>query len=622
MNKSVYFLALCMNMGGGSILAGPADGPVRVNNLKSPSVARGSNCSRVIGNRNRDVIADVNAAIESKDPVRLYYLLKTIEPNDFMVKDDLGNTFLHSFVLSCSGGMGEDSTLELLLRKHKECTKDGFLPIDETNKQGQTALHIAVDRNLYSIAKMLIEQRANLRIKTKEGETPLTLAVPDKLGITDLIINANKNTVLDEDSCLSSPLHKALIYNLSTYRQKEFVKKIVDAAECIGKTKEVLDRTDKFGRTALWLAVARNSNIVARLLVDAGANINIPDKNRITPLFKAVLNQNEEIVRLLVGKVPDINIKDGSNFSLLHWAAIIESPKVALGIMGLLCSGGINVNITDDNEQTPLHIAAMFGRKEIVEFLISKGANPDLVDNEGMTPLGVAKLFGQAAVAAILSKRTSKLSESFTIKSIHDAVLAGNLPEVQRFLNSRSGSVNQKNKNGMTPLHLAAMCSSKEMVGLLIRKGADRRIGDAFGYKPVYWTLNNWKGAASKDVLSFLVGKEDDFRTFVNAGLNSPLHFAVIRNIKDAVRFFVEQCPGKGAMELGDSYAQTPIFWAAIYGYKEIATYLKGKGTDFNRLNRYGETLRDLAEENGHDEMVELFPILDWVAKPIRNCNW
>jgi len=63
-------------------------------------------------------------------------------------------------------------------------------------------------------------------------------------------------------------------------------------------------------------------------------------------------------------------------------------------ILKELISNGIGVNDTTDsmygNKMTPLHFAAQFGRKDIVEYLLSFGANPDVQNQFRWKPLDLA----------------------------------------------------------------------------------------------------------------------------------------------------------------------------------------------------------------------------------------
>ena len=59
------------------------------------------------------------------------------------------------------------------------------------------------------------------------------------------------------------------------------------------------------------------------------------------------------------------------------------------------------------NNQTPINIAAYYGRLEVVQFLLGKGADCTIKDDWGDTPLGAAKAGGHdlrfAEVAAALA---------------------------------------------------------------------------------------------------------------------------------------------------------------------------------------------------------------------------
>ena len=54
-----------------------------------------------------------------------------------------------------------------------------------------------------------------------------------------------------------------------------------------------------------------------------------------------------------------------------------------------MCAGAV-VNARDHRKQTPLHVAAEEGHKELTEFLLSKKADATITDLDGNTPVDLA----------------------------------------------------------------------------------------------------------------------------------------------------------------------------------------------------------------------------------------
>jgi ankyrin repeat protein len=59
--------------------------------------------------------------------------------------------------------------------------------------------------------------------------------------------------------------------------------------------------------------------------------------------------------------------------------------------------------------QTPLHRAARYGHKEVVELLITKGADVNTKDNQGLTSLWYAKERGHEQNVELLRKHGAKV---------------------------------------------------------------------------------------------------------------------------------------------------------------------------------------------------------------------
>lgn len=65
------------------------------------------------------------------------------------------------------------------------------------------------------------------------------------------------------------------------------------------------------------------------------------------------------------------------------------------------------VDCKDDYNNTPLHEAAIWGRKDLLQYLLAKGADPKVEYKYGRTPLYWAEKRGHTPIVEIL---TSKLS--------------------------------------------------------------------------------------------------------------------------------------------------------------------------------------------------------------------
>ncbi|MFC1841840.1 ankyrin repeat domain-containing protein [Candidatus Dependentiae bacterium] len=120
----------------------------------------------------------------------------------------------------------------------------------------------------------------------------------------------------------------------------------------------------------------------------------------------------------------------------------------------------------------PLHLAAINGYLEVVEFLVKNGAKVNEKDKwTKNTPLHLAAKYRYLKVTKFLVKNEAKVNEKnkWGNTPLHEAT--GHL-EVVKFLVKKGAEVNAKSNNGSTPLHLAAVNGYLEVVKFLVKNGA------------------------------------------------------------------------------------------------------------------------------------------------------
>ncbi|WP_341761083.1 ankyrin repeat domain-containing protein [Candidatus Tisiphia endosymbiont of Thecophora atra] len=138
-----------------------------------------------------------------------------------------------------------------------------------------------------------------------------------------------------------------------------------------------------------------------KLLLSQGHYINEQDDNiRATPLHYAAYHGYVKIVKLLLDTGAELNIPNRYGRTPLHDAA----EKGYVDIVELLLNKGAKINAQDNDCNTPLHWAASFVRVNIVELLLDKGADLNIPNRYGRTPLHDAEKNGKTNIVELLRK--------------------------------------------------------------------------------------------------------------------------------------------------------------------------------------------------------------------------
>lgn len=96
-------------------------------------------------------------------------------------------------------------------------------------------------------------------------------------------------------------------------------------------------------------------------------------------LFHVINEDDLDILKVLITAGADLNIQNEEGWTPLHIAALHNNTE----IVSMLVTAGAHLNVQNESGLTPLIVAASNNNKEVVQILIFAGADLDLVDNYG-----------------------------------------------------------------------------------------------------------------------------------------------------------------------------------------------------------------------------------------------
>ncbi|KLT22078.1 ankyrin repeat domain protein [Wolbachia endosymbiont of Armadillidium vulgare str. wVulC] len=355
---------------------------------------------------------------------------------------------------------------------------------------------------------------------------------------------------------------------------------------------------------SLHVAIKADDIKTAELLIKSGANVNDNYERNHTPLHIAIGHKQFKIAKLLIESGANVNAKTENHgkdyLTPMHLAIFANTPE----FIELLSSHDALINERESTEgHTPLHFAALYGNKSVIQALVDKGQNIEDIDNNGRTALFLATRQCTEAEddsrIEIIEYLINKLKADVTKKDNNNNTMlvsaANNCPGkvvklvIEQYVenfdrNQLKDFINHKNKAGMDALDIALNSGNEKAIEVLRSYGAD--IEKIEGESRLFRTVK--EGNIEKTGLLLKQGANINIKN--GRGL-TPLDLAMQENDQDMARFLREN-KAKTGLEMKVQLAALVTLTIITLGLA-LVVYFIVKGIQEIAAQKTGSTLNN-----------------------------
>ena len=438
-------------------------------------------------------------------------------------------------------------------------TYDVLKYLDKPKHSQKSALHIASENGHVDVVTVLLTNGANIDLfDYPVTNTPLNYAI--KSGHTNVVkelLKFNPSlTELEIDEKLY-PLQQACMDG-----HIEIVKLLLEKGVHV-------DQADlEYQETPLYYAAADGHFEIVKLLIEEGADINKMSDDLENPLKSAARFGHLLIVRYLLekGANPNYQILEEENQSMIcDPTPLLEAVDWGhVEIVKELLKHGANPNYHGNNS---LHMASSSGNIEIVKELLKYGAKVDITNESNKTPLHLAMENGHKDIFQELVQNgvgAWKIAWKITRPIIMETILGGTFSKEEKYL-----------------IHSAIECNDEEMLDLLLKNGANTNLQDLQGMTPLHLAIIAEHATMVQKLLKCKANP--DLQDSLG---NTPLHIAVGKSNILIVETLLKH---NANLHLQNTSGYTPLCGALLQNEDKIAEVLLNHGANANGLLPSGD---------------------------------